>query len=216
MLTCLDLFCKAGGVGEGYRRAGFDVTGVDIDPQPNNPHRFIQADAFQYLAAHGHKYDLIHASPPCQRYSRATRSAGTQDNHPDLIPLIRDLLIASNKPYVIENVVGAPLKNPLLLNGMMFGLGTIRDRLFETNPPIYFKPIPYRKYKTTADMGRQPIVGEQYITCVGHFSNVEYGRKAMGIDWYMTQGETAEAIPPAFTEYIGKWFMQYVFQEVNA
>ncbi len=136
----LDLFCCAGGAGEGYRRAGFDVTGVDNRPQKNNPHTFILADALEYCADHGHEYDVIHASPPCQKYSTITPKAN-RGNHPDLIAPVRELLLATGKPFVIENVGGArkELMNPFMLCGTMFGLRTPcgaelqRHRHFESN-----------------------------------------------------------------------------------
>ena len=198
----LDLFCGAGGAGEGYRLAGFDVTGVDINPQPNNPHRFVQADAIEYLLTHGGKYDVIHASPPCQRWSIATRTGGDPALHPDLITPIRDILQSLNKPYVIENVKGAPLQNPLMLNHMMFGLLASRERYFETHPLIYFTPIPVRR-RVNVKMGRKPDRKKHYIVPVGNFSDVEFAHEAMGITWKMTTKEIAQAIPPAFTKYIG-------------
>src|SRR3989304_4421538 len=115
-LKLLDLFCCEGGAGEGYRRAGFDVTGGDNQPQPRNPHRFILADALEYVREHGHEYDAIHASPPCQHYSWATPK-GHHEKHPDLIAATREALTATGKPYIIENVGGArrALKNPVKL-----------------------------------------------------------------------------------------------------
>jgi DNA (cytosine-5)-methyltransferase 1 len=133
----LDLFCCAGGASMGYHLAGFEVAGVDIKPQKRYPFTFIQGDALAYVAAHGHEYDAIHASPPCQAYSVLKHlSNGT---HPDLVDATRDALQDTGKPYVIENVVGAPLRWPLLLCGSMFGLQTPcgaqlrRHRLFESN-----------------------------------------------------------------------------------
>jgi DNA (cytosine-5)-methyltransferase 1 len=133
----LDTFCKAGGAGMGYHLAGFDVVGVDIEPQPNYPFPFIQADAIPYIEEHGHEYDAIHASPPCQAYCAMKHL--TTKAHPDLVDATRAALIKTGKPYVIENVPGAPLINPIILCGTMFGLETScgaqlrRHRLFETN-----------------------------------------------------------------------------------
>lgn len=141
----LDLFCCAGGSGEGYRRAGFEVTGVDIMPQPRymaGRGTFIQADALEYLKEHGAEFDAIHASPPCQRYSSMTKGRWKDRQHPDLIAPTRDLLKAIGKPWIIENVPGAPLKYAVLLCGTMFGLQTPegsqlrRHRLFETSFPL--------------------------------------------------------------------------------
>lgn len=197
----LDLFCCAGGAAYGYMLAGFDVTGIDIKPQPRYPFAFVLGDAFEYVAEHGYEYAAIHASPPCQRYSEATPPAN-RGNHPDLIAPIRELLQATGKPYVIENVKGAPLSSDaVMLVGSMFGLRTMRPRLFECSFPVPFMlaPMPFAKH---AKMGRPPKEGE-YVHVVGHMSNVPYCRDAMGIDW-MVQGELAEALPPAYTTFIGE------------
>lgn len=130
-LMCLDLFCKAGGAGHGYQLAGFEVTGVDIVPQPHYQGRFVQADALDYLAQYGWQYDFIHASPPCQSHSNASRLAGKhRKEYPDLIPHTRYLLQSLGTPYVIENVVGArhALRNPIELCGAAFGLKVYRHR----------------------------------------------------------------------------------------
>ena len=136
----LDLFSGAGGGAKGYHQAGFEVTGIDCRPQPRYPYAFVQADALAYLAAYGHEYDAIHASPPCQKYC-ALRHLSKKD-HPDLIPQTRELLHRIGRPFVIENVPGAPLVSPMTLCGTMFGLRTDcgaelrRHRLFETNWPL--------------------------------------------------------------------------------
>jgi DNA (cytosine-5)-methyltransferase 1 len=205
----LDLFCGAGGAGMGYARAGFDVTGVDNRPMPSNPHEFIQADAIEYLAEHGHEFDAIHASPPCQAFS-ITRNIWKYDGkHPELIEPVRDLLIQSGKPYIIENVPGAPLRNPVVLCGLMFGLRVYRHRLFESNV-LLFQPN-HVKHVERASYGRTPKNGEFY-TISGHFGGVEGARLAMGIDW-MTRTDLAQAIPPAYTEYLGAQLMAALMQE---
>ena len=119
-MRLLDLFCCAGGAGAGYAAAGFEVVGVDIDPQPRYPFEFVQGDALEYVAEHGHKFDVIHASPPCQAFSR-TKTLHTNE-HPDLIEPTRAALRATGKPYVIENVVGAPLLDPIKLDGRHFAM----------------------------------------------------------------------------------------------
>lgn len=205
-LRLLDLFCGAGGAAMGYHRAGFDdITGVDIKPMPRYPFRFIQGDALEYLAEHGHEYDVIHASPPCQAYSMAGqqwRASGKE--YQDLVEPTRELLIATGKPYIIENVPGAPLINPTVLNGALFGMLVHRERLFECSFDIPFLLLP--QLPRPVNMGR-PIIHGDVIQPVGHFSGVPYAREQMGIDW-MTQAELAQAIPPAYTEYIGKQLMQ--------
>src|SRR5665213_3193952 len=134
----LDLFSGAGGAAVGYHRAGFEVVGVDIKPQPHYPFEFRQKDALWVLEGETMEgFDAIHASPPCQAYSKARKLQGLR--HPDLIASVRELLLAISLPYVIENVPGAPLRNPVLLCGEMFGLGVRRERLFETNVEMPFQ-----------------------------------------------------------------------------
>jgi len=201
----LDLFCGAGGAAVGYHRAGFDVLGVDIAPQKHYPFEFVLADALEYVAAHGREFDAIHASPPCQKWTKARAIRG--NNHPDLVTCIRELLIAIDKPYVIENVPGAPLCNPTILYGMMFGLRVVRKRLFETSFPICFELSPTRGGKF-AKMGRVAQPGE-YIHVAGKGGprgTSQQWKVAMGIGW-MTVAELAQAIPPAYTEYIGRQLM---------
>src|ERR1700737_2665900 len=128
----LDLFCGAGGAAAGYAMVGFEVRGVDIQPQPRYPYRFVQADALDYPLD---DFDVVHASPPCQLYS-VTHALWRRD-YPDLLSVMRTWLWASGKPFVLENVVGAPLPGSLLLCGTMFGLGVLRHRLFESNVLLF-------------------------------------------------------------------------------
>ncbi len=182
----------------GYYLAGFEVVGVDVEPQPNYPFEFIQADVLGFKIPLG--ADAIHTSPPCQAYTKAQKLQGNK--HPDLVRTTRFLLKQTTVPWVIENVPGAPLIDPVVLEGSMFGLRTYRPRLFETNFHLEQPPIPPRAHKTTK-MGRRPEPGE-FMHIVGNFSGVEEGRKAMGIDW-MTRDELSEAIPPAYTGYVGAY-----------
>lgn len=182
----------------GYHRAGFDVVGVDLEPQPRYPFPFHQCDALEYLKAHGHEFDAIHASPPCQAYSETQKLQGNE--HPELIPPTREALKALGLPWIIENVPGSPLINPVELCGAMFGLRTYRHRLFETSFAITVPHHPEHTARQTK-MGRAPKAGE-FIHVVGNFSGVEYARQAMGIDW-MNRDEMAQAIPPAYTTFIG-------------
>ena len=209
-MRLLDLFSGAGGAAYGYMLAGFHVTGIDIKPQPRyRGDKFVQTDALEYVARHGHEFDAIHASPPCQGYSEARHLQGNE--HPLLIEHVRELLQATGKPYVIENVRGAPLADDaVMLVGSMFGLRTMRPRLFECrgfDVPFVLAPPAAARH---AKMGRPPRPGE-YVHVVGHMSNVPYCREAMGIDW-MVQGELAEAIPPAYTEWIGRYLMEAITQ----
>lgn len=191
-MKLLDLFCGAGGAGMGYHFAGFEVVGVDIAPQLHYPFEFHQADALEYLREHGSQFDLIHASPPCQHYSAIQNITKNKHKWPDLVEPVRKLLQASGKPYVIENVAGAPLRVDLMLCGSAFGLGMIRHRIFE----ISF-PVPVLNFTCRHENMYDPW---HY----GTNQRVEMS-KAMKIDWFMTRQEVREAIPPAYTEYIGKY-----------
>jgi len=200
-MRILDLFCCAGGAGYGYHQAGYTVVGVDIDCQPRYPFQFYQADALDYLARRGHEFDLIHASPPCQKYSRLNNLH--KNEYPDLVEKTRRLLVATGKPYVIENVPGAPLHSPLLLCGTMFGIKTLRHRLFETEPKIYFPPGQCQHTGRTARKGEQSKLANcDYITITGHNFLVEEARAIYGTPW-MTQYELAQAVPPQYTKWIG-------------
>lgn len=212
----LDLFSGAGGAGMGYHRAGFEVVGVDIAPQKNYPFEFHRADALDFLAQHGHEYDVIHASPPCQGYSDLrflgiARNGSYSDQHPLLIKPIQDLLDKIGKPFVIENVRGARkhLRAPVMLCGKYFGLKTYRHRWFEINPFLLTPSHePHRDSTPSAGHGISPkgfisVAGNGGVKGLTSTTVVEYWSKAMGIDW-MTRAELAESIPPAFTEWIGR------------
>lgn len=200
----------------GYYRAGFDVVGVDINPQPRYPFEFHQSDAIEYCAEHWREFDAIHASPPCQAYS-VTKSLTTK-NHPMLVGKTRDLLLRTNKPYVIENVPGAPLVNPLILCGTMFGLGVIRHRMFESAPSIWMAPASCN-HDGLATGGRERRRGNtktprlsdgyKFVTVVGNNYIGDEGRTAMQIDW-MSKKELSQAIPPAYTEFIGRQLLNYL------
>jgi DNA (cytosine-5)-methyltransferase 1 len=215
----LDLFCGAGGASVGYHRAGFDVVGVDNRPMPRYPFEFHQADALDYVAEHGHEFDAIHASPPCQAYIKGlaeiNQHLGRVCRHPKLIEPIRDLLVRSEKLYIIENGIHAPLRNPVNLCGSSFGLKVRRHRHFETNwflmgtpcwhahqnkaiYPCAFGKAGYR------DRGRD---GERPLSVVVQVYGKSKGRElwpdAMGIHW-MTGNELSQAIPPAYGEFIGR------------
>ena len=207
-----DLFCGGGGAGEGYARAGFEVVGIDIVEQVNYPHRFIKADALEIDLS---GYDAIHASPPCQNYCWSTsRHRAKGKTYPDLIGPVRKLLIESGKPYVIENVPTAPLITPTYLEGTMFGLNVIRRRCFETNwwlpQPMYLprkKPIMQQSKKDPRIFTKKSA----YCSVAGNGADgwscrVADWREAMGIDW-MTREEITQAIPPPYTEYIGRYLM---------
>ena len=203
----LDLFCGAGGAAMGYYRAGFEVVGVDIKPQPHYPFEFHQSDALTYPLE---GFDAYHASPPCQRYSNGAKQMKTSLQHPDLIEPIRNRLQDIKKPYVIENIYAskAELKETAMLCGTMFNLGVFRHRLFNANFLILVPP--HSKHSGRIGDGKYHIV-------TGHAGgssnrdgykngNTQQWRDAMGIDW-MNGNELAEAIPPAYTEFIGKYLL---------
>jgi DNA (cytosine-5)-methyltransferase 1 len=202
----VDLYCCQGGASMGYHRAGFDIVGVDINPQPRYPFKFIQADALAFLMEYGHEFAGAHASPPCQARTPAQKIQG--NTHPNLIAPTRGLLKSLRIPYVIENVVPEnaaldpdPLVDPVTLCGAMFGLRTYRHRQFESNFPIDVPEHPEHRARTTK-MGRPPVDGE-FMHVVGNFSGVDEAKAAMGIDW-MTRDGLRESIPPAYTEHIGR------------
>ncbi len=214
----LDLFCGAGGAAMGYHRAGFEVVGVDIKPQPHYPFEFHQADAMTFPLD---GYDVIHASPPCQAYTVANNIH--QREHPDLLPGTRERLIASGKPWVIENVPGAPMYQgpPSLLQphrwgvlvcGRALGLNVKRHRLFESNRPLIGTDCPrghpgdWLLVFGHTVLERGTVIGKAKgggNRIKRKHTTTARGREAMGIDW-MNGDELSESIPPAYTEFIGR------------
>jgi DNA (cytosine-5)-methyltransferase 1 len=192
----------------GYHRAGFDVTGVDNRPQPRYPFAFVQGDALEFVALHGHEYDAIAASPPCQGYS-ATQSLWRRE-HPKMIAAVRTALRATGLPYAIENVEGArkEMVGPVMLCGAAFGLKVYRHRLFECSFSLLVPPHGAHRAK---------VLNRRYVADWGGFVTVTGGgnstkavaARAMGIDW-MTRDELAQAIPPAYTELIGRALLAHL------
>lgn len=200
----------------GYYRAGFDVVGIDNRPQPRYPFDFVQGDALEYCREHGHGFDAIHASPPCQAYSVANNIHGRTD-HPDMIEGTRRALEAAGRPYVIENVPGAPLRNAVTVCGLSLGLNVKRHRLFESNLLLLGTPcgkhrgdwllvfghtVLERGHVVGVAKGGGPVIRRKHTT-------TERGREAMGIDW-MTRDELSQAIPPAYTEWLGRQLLPVV------
>lgn len=214
----LDLFCGAGGAGMGYHQAGFDVVGVDINPQPRYPFEFIQADALVLDRAFVAGFDAIHASPPCQLFT-VYRNNKKQAFKPalNLIPETRAGLQESGLPWVMENVPGAPLVNPVRLCGTSFPpLEVRRHRMFESNfelvaPPCDHGRLTERKYpgSTNRPNGRTVCnIGEYRVPlCIQ--------RRAIGIDW-MNLEEISEAIPPAYTRFIGEHLLSLMRESLAA
>lgn len=204
----LDLFCGAGGAGEGYRRAGFEVVGVDINRQPNYPFEFIRADVLALDPAFVASFDAIHASPPCQKHTRKTATWGRKrkhwPDHLDLIPQTRAMLKASGQPYVIENVGGAPLRAGLMLCGTQFGLRIIKHRFFEAS---FSLPL----LVTLCDHS------DVFNPWSGAGRTAAEFRLAQDTPWIPTgggasrkagvTGDLYNAIPPVYTEFIGKALM---------
>lgn len=210
----LDLFCGAGGCSTGYHRAGFDVVGVDIEPQPRYPFEFIKADAMTYPLD---GFDAIGASPICYGWSKMRDCRpGMKDDQPDLITPLRPRLIATGVPYVIENLRGAPLINPVQVCGSGLGLRLQRHRRFECSFPAWGAPCahgqnpwnPAYKHATGRKRRRVPVIGEWRVP-------EPLQQQAMGIDW-MTLPELQEAIPPAYTEYIGAQLMEHLTADAAA
>jgi DNA (cytosine-5)-methyltransferase 1 len=224
----LDLFCGAGGAAMGYHRAGFDVIGVDIEPQPDYPFTFHQGDALALLPWLLLRYQptAIHASPPCQASTPlvALRSRGVSTPEPvNLIPQTRAALIAAGRPYAIENVNtrAAGLIAPTVLCGSMFGLDVYRHRGFETTLPLIGRPAHPRHTRLAMRNGYLPTADRPVMSIHGrngHHSKA-WTRKAaevMGIPWVTTLNQVCEAIPPAYTEHIGEQLLAHLGSAVAA
>lgn len=205
----LDLFSGAGGAAKGYHDAGFDVVGVDIAPQPNYPFDHHVGDALEFLAGNWREFDAVHASPPCQRFSDLAKRNGNAEDWPDLIWPTRIALMCTGLPWVIENVEGAPLRNPVTLCGTQFwGLRVIRHRLFETDWPLLINdcgnrhPLVFTHDKRKNHYGKLDQNTSFVQVTGGGNATVANKAAAMGIDW-MTGKELNEAIPPRYTEFVG-------------
>lgn len=200
----LDLFCGEGGAGAGYVNVGFDVLGVDVAEQSRYPYRFTRSCALEFLRTRMDwiraTFQAIHASPPCQRYTKSQRIRKRE--HPDLIEPTRLLLIESGLPFVIENVPGAPLLDPITLCGASFGLRTYRHREFEAGGGLELTaPAHLAHTAPTRKMGRLPQEGEM-MHVVGNFPGVNLVREDWRMPWASRNG-LSEAIPPAYTEWVG-------------
>jgi len=209
-MKLLDLFCGAGGAGKGYMEAGFDVTGVDIADQPDYPGAFIKGDALAYLAAHGHEYDAIHASPPCQASSALSKGTNKGREYLNLIPATRALLALHDKPTVIENVQGSDLRRDLTLCGEMFGLGVIRHRYFEVSG-FAALPIEHKARRgRVAGWRHGEWFDGPYFAVYGDGGGkgtVAQWQAAMDMHWTDNRKSIAEAIPKAYTRFIGGQIM---------
>lgn len=222
-MKILDLYSCAGGAAVGYHNAGFEVVGVDIEPQPNYPFEHHVADAIEFARSNWREFDAIHASPPCQAFSKTKT---LHDNeHPDLIEPTREVLNETGLPWVIENVVGAPLVNPIRLSGQHFGmiaedvdgvpLKLVRHRLFESNifltPPQEFHA---NKHMQTASVygaggGWTPKHRDNPERRGGYIPHIDVIKELLGIDW-MTKHELSQSIPPKFTEWVGAQLIEQI------
>jgi hypothetical protein len=221
----LDLYCGAGGAAVGYHRAGFEVIGVDIAPQPNYPFEFRQLDALQKLeqilwlkridpTGGAGQFAMIHASPPCQHYTTLARGTNlaTRDKHPNLIPPTRELLDQIGLPYVLENVPPAPLRKDVVLCGLQFGLKVFRHRVFELDG-CKAEPLahpPHKGHRVAGWRHGEKFDGDMFAVYGdgGGKGSLEDWQRAMGIDWMTERLELAESIPPAYTEYIGRQLIE--------
>lgn len=195
----LDLFAGQGGCGMGYSRAGFDVTGVDIELQPRYPFEFHKGDALEYLAEHGQEYDAIHASPTCQRKARVTAWRGNREDHPNTLTPTLEVLRGLGIPYVVENVpeAGDELRADFLLCGTQFGLPIRRHRIFERDFWDGYELLP------PCNCYRRPDLK------VFEHKDERAFADAMGCEWMSSMGGR-QAIPPAYTEFIGRQLMDHL------
>ena len=208
-MRLLDLFCGAGGCSVGYARAGFEVTGVDIEPHPDYPFEFRLADAMEVMGdvAYLSQFDVVHASPPCPRYSVATQA--TRDDHPDLVGPSRDLLTQWGGVWVMENVPGAPMPAAVTICGQAMGLPWIRrHRLFESSVMIFSPGCACGPHGTVSVFGHS---GEDRRG-PGTLKHVPLDviRDVMGIDWMSSRDDISDAIPPNYTEFIGHQLAAHV------
>lgn len=209
----LDVCCGVGGASRGYMNAGFHVTGIDIDVQPEYcGDWFIQDDAVTFIQKYGSSYDFIHASPPCLKHTALTKGTNKGREYVDILSTTRSALIATGRPWVIENVAGAPLRKDLMLCGEMFGLAVQRHRFFEfsedgINPGAWHKPHRGRvsgyRHGEWFDGPYVAVYGDG-----GGKGSVEDWQRAMDIRWTKNRQSIAQAIPPAYTRYIGRWVLR--------
>jgi DNA (cytosine-5)-methyltransferase 1 len=220
----LDAYCCAGGASMGYHRAGFEVEGVELFPRDDYPFKLHAGDAVTFIRDTIGDYDAYAGSPPCQAHTSLTkgnRGRGWTDTHVDLIAATREAFIATGKPYVIENVVGAraELRDPVMLCGLSFGLRVFRHRLFESNVELTVPEHQSHKGHRVAGW-RHGVKHEGDMFAVygdgGGKGTTPQWQAAMGIDWTEDRVCLAEAIPPAYTEHLGLQLLAHVTQEVAA
>ena len=197
VLHLLDAYCCGGIGGDGYAAAGFRVTGVDIKHQRCNPRPVVVADAMEYIRQYGWMYDVLHASPPSQRYSHAVPRR-YRGRHPDLVGVTRDALNSTGRPWVMENVPGAPLQNAITLCGGMFGVRVRRHRLFEFGGGITPPLVPPH----VCPVSPVRLIGMGRVTRTSEYLS------ALSLSRYATQYCCEQAIPPAYTQWIGRYLIR--------
>lgn len=213
-MKLLDLFAGAGGCSVGYKMAGFDVTGVDIKAHSDYPYTLIVADVLDFIGQDGwHEgYDVIHASPPCPRYSSITHVSGNPEDHPDLVPVMIEILTATGKPWVIENVMGAPMPGSVIVCGSSFGLRVRRHRQFLSNVLLQSTVCDHKSQGRAIGVYGNPT--GSYESQLARYKRIgrDYGLRAesvadaqdaMGINWMNKWDDLTDAIPPAYTKFIG-------------
>lgn len=211
-MKLLDLYCGVGGASAGYAAAGFEVHGVDLKHGKRYPYTYLRADVLDILQDDNfiQQFDVIHASPPCQTHSitqHLRNAQGKTTSKVDLIPQTRAALIASGKPYIIENVPGSPLINPVQLCGSSFNLKVRRHRLFESNMPI--KGTGCNHKAQGRPIGVYGSLNDQIPNGGRTAVNITEARQAMGIDWAIWT-ELVEAIPPEYTDYLGAQIVSWL------
>ena len=215
-MRLLDLYSCQGGAAKGYADAGFEVVGVDIEPHPNYPYEFHQGDALEFVRAHGHEFDAIHASPPCQDYlnlGKVNRALGRDYEHPRLIAETRDALMATGLPWVIENVEDAKreLIDPVRICGTGLGRPLRRHRMFESNVPLVGVPCDHKAFDVPRYWTGWRPKGEHRLSTVVQIYGNAGGRHewpaALGIDWMDWKG-MVESVPPSYTEHIGRQLLE--------
>lgn len=203
-LRALDLFCCAGGASDGLSRAGFDLHGVDHEEQPEYPYDFGRVNVLDVPPSELRDFDLVWASPPCQAFTAYKRRSGHVREALNLIPQTRELLRAAGVPYIIENVVGAPLENPITLCGSMFGLDVQRHRIFETSFPVVPPSCDHSVWTPRFPGATNRAPNSRKTVEIGVYRiPLETQRQAMGVRRAVSLHKLSQMVPPAFAEWLG-------------
>ncbi len=202
-MKALDLFCCAGGASDGLVRAGFSVEGADVEPQPEYPYACFQVDVTTLMSSALRRFDFVWASPPCQAFTAYKRRPGHVAPALNLIPHVRSLLRAAGVPYVIENVPGAPLENPVTLCGSMFGLDVKRHRIFECSFPVTPPPCRHGIWTARFPQATNRTNKRKTVEVGVYRIPLETQRWAMGVDRPVSLGKLSQMVPPAYAEWLG-------------